>query len=124
MSASESGESPRHRPPRRGAGVRFAGYRADGALLLAIGYDSARYAEASVGWIARQYLLLLDAATAEPDRPVAELELSTAEDAAIIAAANATERPFDTEATLHGLFARQAAATPDAPALLELRRRA
>src|SRR4029079_6738515 len=75
-------------------------------------------AEAGVGWIARQYLLLLDAATAEPDRPVAGLGLSNDEDAGIIAAANATERPFDTEATLHGLFARQAAATPDAPALL------
>ncbi len=101
-----------------GLGVRFAAYRADGALQLGTGYDPGRYAESSIGWIARQYLLMLAAATAEPDRPVAELELSTAEDAAIIAAANDTERPFDTEATLHGLFARQAAATPDAPALL------
>jgi|GEM_PF-3029056 len=101
-----------------GIGVRFAGYHADGVLLLGTGYDSARYAEAGVAWIARQYLLLLDAATAEPDRPVADLQLSTAEDEAIVAAANDTEQPFDTEATLHGLFARQVAATPDAPALI------
>ncbi|MEO7260045.1 MAG: amino acid adenylation domain-containing protein [Jatrophihabitantaceae bacterium] len=101
-----------------GAGVRFSAFREDGALALAISYDASRYAESSIGVIARQYRQLLDAATAEPDRPVTELELSTAEDAAIVAASNATERGFDSEATLHGLFARQAAATPDAPALL------
>ena len=101
-----------------GHGFRFTAFREDGVLALAVSYDSSRYAEASVGWIARQYQLLLDAATAEPDRPVAELELSGADDAAIIAASNATERPFDTEATIHGLFVRQAGATPDAPALL------
>ncbi|HEX8092836.1 amino acid adenylation domain-containing protein, partial [Jatrophihabitans sp.] len=101
-----------------GAGVRFTGFREDGALALAVSYDSSRYAATSIGWIARQYQLLLDTATTEPDRPVTELPLSTAEDAAIIAASNATERDFDTEATIHGLFARQAAATPDAPALL------
>ena len=101
-----------------GAGVRFTAFREDGALSLAVSYDSSRYAEASIGWIARQYQLLLAAATAEPDRPVAELELSTADGAAVIAASNATDREFDTEATIHGLFARQAGATPDAPAVL------
>ncbi|HEX8768301.1 MAG TPA: amino acid adenylation domain-containing protein, partial [Jatrophihabitans sp.] len=101
-----------------GAGVRFTGFREDGALAVAVSYDSARYAETSIDWIARQYQLLLDAATTEPDRPVTELPLSTCEDAAIIAASNATERDFDSEATIYGLFARQAGATPDAPALL------
>ena len=101
-----------------GAGVRFTAFREDGGLAVMLSYDSSRYAEASISWIARQYELLLSAATAEPDRSVTELSLSTAEDAAIIAASNATEREFDTEATIHGLFARQAAATPDAPALL------
>ncbi|MBV9822580.1 MAG: amino acid adenylation domain-containing protein, partial [Actinobacteria bacterium] len=99
-------------------GVRFAACRDGNDLLLSIGYDRTRYAEASMTWIARQYLLLLDAATAGPDRPVAELELSTAEDAALVVAANATDQPFDGETTLPALFARQAAATPDAPALL------
>jgi len=101
-----------------GAGVRFDTVRDDGTLVLTVGYDPSRYAETSIALIARQYLALLEAATAEPDRPVTELPLDSPEDAAIVAAANATERSFDTEATLHGLFARQAAATPDAPALL------
>lgn len=104
--------------PPLGAGVWFSTFRDDGALVLAVGYDPSRYAETSIALIARQYLTLLEAATAEPDREVAELPLGSPEDAAIVAAANATEQPFDTEATLHGLFARQAAATPDAPALL------
>jgi amino acid adenylation domain-containing protein len=101
-----------------GAGVRFTAFRQDGALTVALSYDSSRYAETTIGWIARQYQLLLAAATAEPDRPVTELPLSTPEDAAVIAASNATERDFDAEATIYSLFARQAGATPDAPALL------
>ncbi|MDQ1741137.1 MAG: hypothetical protein QOE53_2789, partial [Pseudonocardiales bacterium] len=101
-----------------GAGVRFTAFGEDGALTVAVSYDSSRYAETSIGWIARQWELLLDAATAEPDRPAPELSLSTGDDAAIIAASNATDRDFDSEATISGLFARQARATPDAPALL------
>ncbi|HEX8305388.1 MAG TPA: amino acid adenylation domain-containing protein [Jatrophihabitans sp.] len=101
-----------------GAGVRFTAFDENAALAVAVSYDSSRYAETSIGWIARQFELLLDAATAEPDRPVSEFPLSTTEDAAIIAASNATERDFDSAATIHGLFARQARATPDAPALL------
>ncbi|MDQ1742272.1 MAG: hypothetical protein QOE23_611, partial [Pseudonocardiales bacterium] len=104
--------------PPLGAGVWFGTAREDGGLVLTVGYDASRYAETSIRALARQYLTLLDAATAEPDRPVAELELCTAEDTAVVAAANATEYAFGSGTTVHGLFARQAAATPDAPALV------
>ncbi|MFJ5517260.1 amino acid adenylation domain-containing protein [Streptomyces griseoluteus] len=100
------------------AATRFTVSREDGGIVVTVTYDTDRLGEDSVHRIAGHYALLLDLATSEPDRQVTDLPLWTDEDATIIAASNATERPFDRDATLHGLFAAQAARTPDAPALL------
>ncbi|MGI5358637.1 amino acid adenylation domain-containing protein [Streptomyces sp. CA-252508] len=100
------------------AATRFTVSREDDGLVVTVTYDTDRLAEDSVHRIAGHYALLLDLATSEPDRRVTDLWLWTDEDAAIIEASNATERAFDRDATLHGLFTAQAARTPEAPALL------
>ncbi|MET8136547.1 amino acid adenylation domain-containing protein [Streptomyces sp. NPDC005251] len=99
-------------------GVRFTASRDGAELFVTVSYDTARYAEASIEGIGAHYALLLERAAASPDTAVDEIDLRTSEDEAVVAASNATEHPFDTDATLHGLFAAQAARTPDAPALL------
>ncbi|MFD0271269.1 amino acid adenylation domain-containing protein [Streptomyces sp. NPDC127106] len=99
-------------------GTRFTVSRQGDELLVTLTYDATRFAEASVQRLGAHYALLLDRATQEPDHPLADIDLRTAEDEEITAAANATAHPFDEDATLHGLFAAQAARTPDAPALL------
>ncbi|MET7286983.1 amino acid adenylation domain-containing protein [Streptomyces sp. NPDC005573] len=99
-------------------GTRFAVAREDGELVVHLHYDTGRFAEDSMRCVAGQYALLLERATAEPDLPLGRVDLRTADDDALVKAANDTARPFDQHATLHGLFTAQAAATPDAPALL------
>jgi amino acid adenylation domain-containing protein len=99
-------------------GTRFVAAREDGELVVSLHYDRDRFAEASMRYVGAQYTLLLERATAEPDLPVSRTELRGAEDDAVVAASNDTRQPFDQDATLHGLFAAQAARTPDAPALL------
>ncbi|MFD9601188.1 amino acid adenylation domain-containing protein [Streptomyces sp. NPDC059970] len=99
-------------------GTRFVAAREDGELVVSLHYDRHRFAEASMRCVGAQYALLLEGATAEPDLPVNRIELRTAEDDAVVEASNDTRQPFDQDATLHGLFAAQAARTPDAPALL------
>jgi amino acid adenylation domain-containing protein len=91
---------------------------AGAGMVVHVRYDATRFAAASVRCITAHYVRLLELATAEPDRPLVDLELATGEDDRVIRASNATAREFDTAATVHGLFERQAAATPDAPALL------
>jgi amino acid adenylation domain-containing protein len=90
----------------------------EAGITLAVRYDASRYTARSAERIAGQLATLLDAATADPDRELAGIELCTADDARIIAASNATDRPLEPDATIAGLFARRAAADPDAPALL------
>ena len=96
----------------------FTAGRTVSGLHVTVRYDARRHTAAMVRRIAEHYARLLELATAEPDRPLAELDLRTGEDERRLAASNATARGFDTEATVHGLFERQAAATPDNPALL------
>ncbi|MFE0765304.1 amino acid adenylation domain-containing protein [Streptomyces smyrnaeus] len=107
-----------HDPGFTAPGVMVTAARQDGELTVTLTYAADRFAEESVRRLGAQYALVLDGATAEPDRPVDTLDLWTSADEKAVAAANATERDFAADATLHGLFAEQAARTPDAPALL------
>ncbi|WP_432070935.1 amino acid adenylation domain-containing protein [Streptomyces sp. AA1529] len=107
-----------HAPGFRAPGIMVTAFRQDSGLTVEFDYDADRFAEDSVDRLGAHYTLLLDGATTDPDRPVEAIDLWTAEDEKVVAAANATAREFDEEATLHGLFSRQAARTPDAPALL------
>ncbi|MFJ6698009.1 amino acid adenylation domain-containing protein [Streptomyces sp. NPDC091272] len=105
-------------PDTSGDGIRFTASRDGAQLLVTLSYDATRYTQASVAHIGAHFALLLERASAAPDTALAEIDLRTSEDAALVTASNATEHPFDADATLHGMFAAQAARTPDAPALL------
>ncbi|HEX4728662.1 MAG TPA: AMP-binding protein, partial [Jatrophihabitans sp.] len=86
-------------------------------VRLAVHHDAGRYTAESAGRIAGQLITLLSAAAAEPDRPLAELELWTAEDDQLLAPSNTTEKPIE-PATLASRFQQQAIADPTASALL------
>ncbi|HSF42722.1 MAG TPA: non-ribosomal peptide synthase/polyketide synthase [Thermoanaerobaculia bacterium] len=89
---------------------------------------------ATIRRLFRHFRVLLEGAVAGADRRLSELPLlEEAELRQILCDWNRTERPWPREATLHGLFAAQAARTPGAVALVareerltyaELRRRA
>jgi amino acid adenylation domain-containing protein len=89
----------------------------DGGLRVETEYATDLFERATVGRMVAHLTRLLGHATAEPDAPVAHLELvDAAERAAVVQRGNETERdwPF---AAVHRLFAEQAARTPDAVAV-------
>ena len=109
-----------HDDPGGTAGVRMflcAEEHPDG-IEVTVRYDAGRYTAASVRRIVSQLAALLDAALAEPDQNLDGIALWTPADERIVTASNATMYPLDPDATVPGLFARRAAADPDAPALL------
>ncbi len=74
----------------------------------------------TVDRLAGHLATLLEAAAAEPDRPIHELPLITvAERTQIVAEWNDTAAAYDESVSLYELFERQAARTPDAPAVLD-----
>jgi amino acid adenylation domain-containing protein len=92
----------------------------DTGIEITVHYDATRFTLPSVERIAQQYALLLVRATAEPDEPMHQLDLSAPEDDAVVTASNDTAAQFDSDATIHDCFVRQALATPDAIALVGL----
>ena len=87
-------------------------------LLGTFEYRSALFDDTTLARFERHFRRLLAEALAQPDRPLVDLPLlEAAERCQLLAEWNDTERAFDTEATLSILFARQAAATPEAPAV-------
>ncbi|CAL9648802.1 amino acid adenylation domain-containing protein [Streptomyces sp. enrichment culture] len=90
----------------------------DEELTAAFSFDRHRFAESSLAHLGAHFRRLLEGATEEPDRQLSALPLWSTDDERIVQTANDTARPFDQDATLHGLFAARAAHTPDAPALL------
>ncbi|MCM2393649.1 condensation domain-containing protein, partial [Streptomyces albipurpureus] len=67
--------------------------------------------------LADRLLRLLAQAVAEPDRPIADLELLSADEHAQLAQWNTTERPVPNE-TIIDILARQVTATPDETAVV------
>ncbi|MFF7453223.1 amino acid adenylation domain-containing protein [Kitasatospora sp. NPDC008115] len=93
----------------------FLEFPADGPLLSAE-YRTSRYEERSVRAALDHLVALLAAAVAEPDRPLGELAMLSADEVAADEPVNRTEAPIP-DARLHELVAAQAARTPDAPAV-------
>ena len=93
--------------------------RLDGRpLRIDFDANSALYVFSELEDYQRRFLRLLDAAIAEPDRPIGSLELlSPAERRIILEEWNATARAI-TSATVPELFAAQAAKTPAAVAVV------
>lgn len=85
------------------------------ALELELLYDSALFPEDDVRRLAGQFQTLLDAALANPEALVEELEIvSVAERQKIVFEWNKTKRDYPLEQCLHQLFEEQVARTPDA----------
>ncbi|HEX4726796.1 MAG TPA: amino acid adenylation domain-containing protein [Jatrophihabitans sp.] len=106
-----------HDEPAPDARLHLRAEQHPAGIRLAVHHDAGRYTADSARRIAGQLVTLLGAAAAEPDRPLAELELWTDEDERLLAASNTTEKPIES-ATLASRFQQQAIADPTASALL------
>ncbi|MGC4890935.1 non-ribosomal peptide synthetase [Micromonospora sp. DT227] len=81
-------------------------------------YRTALFDHASAETVARRYVRLLTAAVAEPERPVGALPLLTDDERDLVLRAGAGATHDLPAATVTDEVQRQAAATPDAPALV------
>ncbi|MFJ2738096.1 amino acid adenylation domain-containing protein [Streptomyces sp. NPDC087440] len=89
----------------------------DGDDLL-LGYRTSLFEEATANRLARHLVLIGAFLTEHPDATVGEVDLlADGERDQVVGAFNDTTRPYPDTATVHGLFAEQAALTPDALAL-------
>jgi amino acid adenylation domain-containing protein len=88
-----------------------------GRLAASFDYNVELFDAATLQRLAGHFERLLAGALAEPDRPVSELPLlDPGERRQLIEIWNDTRLPYRDQATLADLVARQAAATPEAPA--------
>lgn len=93
------------------------------ALALVLGdapawlYDASRISADEVARVAAQYRTLLTGLLAEPTRPCGQIEVVPADERAQLDRWNATTRAYPRGVRVHDLLARQAARTPDAPAV-------
>jgi amino acid adenylation domain-containing protein len=87
-------------------------------LSCKVDYSTALFEPATVDRLLMHFRVLLEAATVDPDRPVAELPLLTdAERHQILVEWNRTDQPAAAEGCVHKLFEAQAARTPDTVAV-------
>ncbi|MFF2079254.1 amino acid adenylation domain-containing protein [Kitasatospora sp. NPDC058162] len=86
---------------------------ADGSVSGVIAYDSDLFDEATIARLGANYHALLEGALADPQTPLARIELRSAAEILIDREVNATEAEFPADACLHELFEAQAARTPD-----------
>ncbi|GAA4088814.1 non-ribosomal peptide synthetase/MFS transporter [Nonomuraea soli] len=109
--------------PHSGTGYGNGTSRRDLAFELTAGecrleYSTDLFDEASATALTERYLRLLTEAVAHPGRRVSELSLLGPDELDwLLHGRNDTAVPYPDQATLHGLIERQAAATPDAPAV-------
>jgi amino acid adenylation domain-containing protein len=81
-------------------------------------YDSDLFDPETIVRLFENYLQLLDAAVANPDRPIRDLPLLTAKDKDQLAVCNRTQKHYPPGQTLPQLLEDQVALTPDAVALI------
>jgi amino acid adenylation domain-containing protein len=81
-------------------------------------YNADLFDAGTAARFAERLRTLLDGIAADPGAPLSRLPVMTADETAQLAAWNATERAYPGEACIHDLIARQAAATPDAVAVV------
>ncbi|HEU4454891.1 MAG TPA: amino acid adenylation domain-containing protein, partial [Longimicrobium sp.] len=94
--------------------LRDAGEAIEGALE----YRTDLFSAATAGRLAAHFAALAGAMAADPDRPLSDFALAEGEERArVVEEWNRTESEYPRDATLHGLFAAQAARTPDAVAV-------
>ena len=92
---------------------------ADGTLRLAFTYDTSLYGELQIQQLAETFETIVRNMAAMSDRPISELPLITEEaKAELVELGRGEQLDFDHKDTLVSLFRRQAAATPDATAVV------
>jgi amino acid adenylation domain-containing protein len=90
-----------------------------GRLIASFDFNVDLFDASTVERLAGHFERLLEAALAEPERATSSLPLlDAAERRQLVETWNDTRRPFRDQATLAGLFARQAAETPTATAVV------
>jgi amino acid adenylation domain-containing protein len=87
-------------------------------LLLSLEYATDLFEAATIERLAGHFQILLAGAVAAGERPLSELPLLSTGEQQQLAAWNTTGEPRPAGATLQGLFAAQAARTPEAVAVL------
>ena len=87
-------------------------------MLLSLEYATDLFDASTITRMLAHLRTLLDAAAAAPDTRIGALPLMDADDAARLAAWNATERAYALDGGIHSAFEAQAARTPDAVALV------
>jgi amino acid adenylation domain-containing protein len=90
-----------------------------GGLLGSISYCADLFREETVRRLATHLQVLLEAAVAQPDAPLATLPLLTSEERHHLLTELQDSHTVLKRSTLHGLFKAQAARTPDAIALID-----
>ncbi len=91
----------------------------EAGLAGALEYATALFDAATAARMAEHFATLLEGIAARPEARISDLPLMTAaERRRVLAAWNDTERGYPAGDCVHDLFARQAARTPDAPALV------
>jgi amino acid adenylation domain-containing protein len=87
-------------------------------LRLRWQYASDVFDEATIARLWGNFRKIIEGVVAEPDRPLAELSIvGDGEAEQLHAWGRGAERPYDLDVCLHDIIARQAAASPDAPAV-------
>ncbi|MFL5384951.1 MAG: amino acid adenylation domain-containing protein [Longimicrobiaceae bacterium] len=87
------------------------------AMPSMVEYNTDLFDEATIARMVEHLRVLLDDACDRPDVPVSQLEMASEEERRALLAWGVNERPYPRDETLVSLFARQAAATPDAEAV-------
>ncbi|WP_236628524.1 non-ribosomal peptide synthetase [Paenibacillus mucilaginosus] len=88
-------------------------------LRIKFNYNALAYEHGVMKRLGRHWQHILEQMAAVPSVRLSEVRLTdAAEREALLYAFNATNRPYPAEKTLHGLFEEQAAARPDAAALV------
>ncbi|MFT3764371.1 MAG: amino acid adenylation domain-containing protein [Minicystis sp.] len=89
------------------------------SLLLRLGYDARRFDEGTVDRMLGHLAALLGSMIADAERPVGDLSMLGAEERErVVVDHNRTATEYPRDATIHALFAEQAARTPDAVAVV------
>jgi amino acid adenylation domain-containing protein len=97
----------------------FARETAEGGLSATIEYRRDLFRPDTIARIAGHYRTLLEGAAADPDRRLSALPLVDPDELhRILVEWNATTTDYPRERSIHGLFEDQAAATPDAVAVV------
>lgn len=90
-----------------------------GGMVGGVTYNTDIIVQPTARLLRDRYVALLDALTARPDVPLAQISLVSASDRARLDALNETQTAFDAPATLHGIIEQIGAAQPDRAAIAD-----